>query len=481
MNREFSGFNTFFLQAIEDQDHKAVEFSLRAGTDPNGASLHDISLHAAGFLRFGPWISYGRDEEPFLSANFTRGESLDVIARQQISPIIQNEIQDRYHDCIGRFWTEPILRPLAQIPFGDTIPAVVEAAQQGSIATLHMLIDSGADISFWQSRPTVMPFSSTASSLAVVTPLHSAIWSRKTNALRYLLNRGFDPNAMPLAAITRCITPAMATISYCNPWNQAAWDCLRQYPGFDPRIRTPIYDVHILHFAVARLSLILLYEIVKIVPLAEAGATALGHSLLHIACLPLDKRYIQIHSEAIYKSIHETRDLSEAEEDLRGRFEEEELDNYFTARVIAEKNSTTLYEHMPDFLAIDLDCLASQTAMVRYLYSYDVADVSKQDVHGNTALHYLASHRLVNHQLIDWLRSQKHGQYSWRVLKNIYGYTASELLASNEAAVENPGGQPFWQYFYDRSKKNVDQEDEICRIRKRMRNGMLQTGFEDKA
>ena len=206
-----------------------------------------------------------------------------------------------------------MLRPLAQEPYGDVVPAVVEAAQQGCSHIIKLIIDAGAELSFWLSEQTQLPIPTTLSSLAVASPLHSAIWSRNTEVLDWLLRKGFDPNILPLAAITRCITAAMATIVYCDPWNQAAWDCLRQHPRFDPSIRTPIYNVHILHFAVARLSLPLVKAIVKYMPLKTAGKTALGHILLHVVCLPLDERYLNLHSEAIYISIHETRDLSEVD------------------------------------------------------------------------------------------------------------------------------------------------------------------------
>lgn len=133
-----------------------------------------------------------------------------------------------------------------------------------------------------------MPVPATVSSLAVGTPLHSAIWSRNTEMLGFLLSSGLDSNSMPLAVITRCNTPAMATIVHCDPWNEFVSRCLRQHPQLKPHIRTPIYDVHILRFAAARLSLSLLKAVAEIMSLDGAGVTALGHNLLHVACLPLD-------------------------------------------------------------------------------------------------------------------------------------------------------------------------------------------------
>lgn len=322
MNEDYRGYSTLLLFALRSQSFDDVKSLLRSRSNPDGVSLYDISIHAAGFLRFGPSISDGSLPDPYLTATHTREEALTAIGRTQISAITQGEVEDRFQNCVGKFWTECVSRPLSQIPYGDAIPAVVEAAQRGCVENVELLLQSGADVSFWLSRQRELPVPATVSSLAVTTPLHSAIWSRNTEILKCLLNNGFDPNAMPLAAVTRCITPAMATITYCDPWNQAAWDCLRIHSKFDPSIRTPIYNVHILHFAVARLSLSLLEVIVQAVSLAEAGTTALGHTSLHIACLPLDERFIQMHSEAVYKSVHETRNLSELEGALKARHDD---------------------------------------------------------------------------------------------------------------------------------------------------------------
>ena len=45
------------------------------------------------------------------------------------------------------------------------------------------------------------------------------------------------------------------------------------------------------------------------IPVGNAGTTALGHNLLHVACMPANVYQIQLHSELIFRSIHETRDV----------------------------------------------------------------------------------------------------------------------------------------------------------------------------
>lgn len=92
-----------------------------------------------------------------------------------------------------------MLRSLSQIPQGDAIPAIVEVAQGRSVAMADLLLAAGADVSFWFSKPTELPAPATASSLAVATPLYSAIWYRSLEMLDHFYAKDFDPNTMPLA------------------------------------------------------------------------------------------------------------------------------------------------------------------------------------------------------------------------------------------------------------------------------------------
>lgn len=143
-----------------------------------------------------------------------------------------------------------------------------------------------------------------------------------------------------------------------------------------------------------------------------------------------------------------------------------QTNNYLTARDILDENDM-IYNALdsPQFADHSLSSAEShfqnQTAMVHHLYNCSVASVSQQDIHGNTALHYLASYRVVNYPLMTWLRSQDQGQYAWDVLRNRYGFTAHDLLSSNEAAVENPEGHSFWYSSNLRYKRNREQEKQL--------------------
>lgn len=150
-----------------------------------------------------------------------------------------------------------------------------------------------------------------ASSLAVTIPLHRSICSRNLEMQDHFLAKGFNPNTMPLTVATRRITPAIASRVHCDPRNQEVYELLRQHSKYDPNIRAPIYNLHLLHFAVAALSLPILETIATGVALTNPGTTAPGHTLLQIACWPLGELYIQLHSKAIHSSVHVTRNLSE--------------------------------------------------------------------------------------------------------------------------------------------------------------------------
>jgi hypothetical protein len=87
------------------------------------------------------------------------------------------------------------------------------------------------------------------------------------------------------------------------------FNILASQPNINFELRTPVYGVHILYFAVARLDLEMLKYVASEIPLRNARVTALGHTLLHVACMPADSLEVMRHSKEIYQSIHETRGL----------------------------------------------------------------------------------------------------------------------------------------------------------------------------
>jgi ankyrin repeat protein len=208
----------------------------------------------------------------------------------------------------------------------------------------------------------------TPSSLSLSIPIHAALQRKDVEMLEYLLAKGFDINTRPLANPTRCFTPIMTTAIYPKTFNKVAFDLLAASPCINFNIRTPVYRVHLLH-AVATLNLSILKHIARKVPLKNAGKTKLGHTLLHIACLPADAQEVQYHSLAIFRSIHETRDLhahNDPHMELSGgmRFD-------------------------PGVSEEELKIQAAQTEVVKYLCDNGIYQVWEKDVHGNTPFHYL--------------------------------------------------------------------------------------------
>lgn len=56
------------------------------------------------------------------------------------------------------------------------------------------------------------------------------------------------------------------------------------------------------------------------------------------------------------------------------------------------------------------------------------------DIHGNTALHYLASHMTVNVEAVHLVRSMDGGETACSGLRNNFGFTAEALIRSNQVS-----------------------------------------------
>ncbi|KAL8904124.1 MAG: hypothetical protein Q9207_003475 [Kuettlingeria erythrocarpa] len=465
---DLPGYTSALLQAVISQHPQNVTALLNAGADPNGFSLPLLSQNAAGFLRLGPHFAERQDYRMEDLSVFNREHLLPYIPVPQLSPLTPGEVKHRFESPLpSRFWSEVNFRTLCPVENADSIPALVAAAEMPNLAILQSLLDApDTDTSFWTTKPQPpdnIPSPATPSSLALASPLHTAIRGRNLPALSLLLSQGFNPNVLPLAAPTRCITPAMATIVYCDPWNADAYTALRQHPLLDLSIRTPVYNISLLHFAAARLDLHALRTIAADVPLSAAGRTALGHSILHAACLPLDESWVQMHSEPIFNSCRETRNLSEM--DIAAEVCCSGGGDYVQARRVWQERHQNVYDFnlhfrgpgekksprppsrfsaRPTAEAVR-DCHGRQLDVVRYLLeNCETIDVAATDVHGNTALHYLASHRDVNEALLDvlWDGDDHATEEAWRGIKNRYGYTAAELFKSGHDAVEED--RPFW-------------------------------------
>jgi ankyrin repeat protein len=417
------GITTPLMEAIREGLPDNVSMLLEVGANPNGVPLQVMEDYAAFFLRFRPMIPLFTDEEGDLAS---RGELLKCMDLPQISSTTLEEVEDRFWDGMAAFWCEEAFTPTTFYHHGESMPSLVEAARCGTVDMFDMLLEAGADASFWMSPQFYVPHPPTESSLSVSSPLHAALQNRDNEMLRHLLEIGFDPNVMPLANPTRCFTPLMATVINSEIFNKHAFDLLCSYSETNAEIRTPIYGVHLLHFAAAGLNLDMLKHVSSRVPLRNAGTTALGHTLLHIACMPSDALEVQRHSEIIYRSIHETRDLHARN------------DPY--AHCAPDRGRDPIF---------DESRFEQQTAVVKFLWDNGITGVEQRDIHGNTPLHYLVGCRSVNQELLTWWLEKPGVDAIWRECLNYYEATPEAMFYSGERVQKE--GANGWRPWFKRS------------------------------
>ena len=438
------GITSPLMEAIRARSPTNVELLLEADADPNGVPLWASEMYAALFLRFRPHLpSYGRRDV------VTRATYLNLMDLPQISRLTREEVEDRFYEGVAPFWCEEGFVRADYHHHGGSMPSLVEAARSGSIEVFDRLIEAGADRSFWMRPQIEVPNPPTSSSLSLSSPIHAALQTRDYQMLERVLEWGLDPNTMPLANPTRCFTPAMATIIYRTEFDKGAFDVLCQQPDINLEIRTPVYQVHILHFAVATLNLDLLKYVSAQTRLRNAGETALGHTLLHIACMPANASQVQRHSETICKSINESRDL----------------------RARNDPFSRQPYSVRPGFLPgveSSEEDREKQTAMVKHLWSQGIRTLEVQDVHGNTALHYLAGCKEINWDLISWLWEQPRVNRIWQTSYNRYEASPEALARANQRATndEELEVKP-WKPWFESSWK-VGRESKKRTIWKRL-------------
>jgi ankyrin repeat protein len=431
------GITTPLMEAIRAGLPKNVLTLLEAGANPNGFPLQVMEDYAAFFLRFRPMIPTLTEDEGDVASRDVLLKCTDL---PQISIITWEEIEDRFWDGMAPFWCEEGFTPTTFYHHGESMPSLVEAARSGTIDMFHMLLEAGADASFWMAPHFFVPDPPTESSLSVSSPLHAALQSGNNDMLKYLLDIDFDPNVMPLSNPTRCFTPLMATVIHSETFNKQAFDLLCSYPETNSEVRTPVYGVHLLHFAVAALNLDMLKHVASRIPLRNAGTTALGHTLLHIACMPADALEVQRHSEIIYKSIHETRDLHARN------------DPY--AHCAPDRGRDSVF---------DESRFEQQTSVVKFLWAHGINGVELKDVHGNTPLHYLVGCRSVNQELLTWWLEKAGVNAIWRKCLNNYEATPEEMHRAGEKAKRDRANG--WRPWFARSwtKDRVKRKQKIWR------------------
>jgi hypothetical protein len=219
----------------------------------------------------------------------------------------------------------------------------------------------------------------------------------------------------------------MAGIAFCNPPNLEVYDILAHNAKADLTLLTPIFSIHILHFATARLEVPFLQHLIN----NPNTPTALGHTLLHISTLPLTDAHINIFSQKVFHSIHNVRTLDTKRWlpinlNLRNPVRRSILSS------AASKRSPRTAEDEDDSLR--------QEEMVLWLLGTSTQDVGAQDVYRNTPLHYPC---FCHEELLGRVRAWEGGETVWKSSRNELGYSPEELLEDGKQA-EREQWKAFW-------------------------------------
>ncbi|KAF7507848.1 hypothetical protein GJ744_010012 [Endocarpon pusillum] len=415
-NATFS-YDSALLAAVRAGLKTNVEILLAHGADPNGLPIEALSHWGGRFLRFRPHLS--------TTDRRTREDVLRNLPTAQTVPFTVEELNDRKGKR-ARFWAEHDFPPDSGL-LQPALTALEAASLAGDISIVDSLLAAGADTSAWKQQYDSMPSQPSLSYLATSTPLHRAVESKHLPVVQHLLDLGFAADVFPLAAITRCVNPLMASLM-TEPPHLEAYHLLASSQHADHSLCTPIFNVHILHIAVATLSLPAVRSVAGHADppnTLSINPTGLGHTLLHIACLPFDDDHINHFSPKTHESIHELRTLSST---------------YRTKLLWPHKPRTQPMPGRPRFPEFPTtDHWPAQLQLVEFLLENGRVEeeVSSRDVHGNTPLHYLAGHWLPHHALIDKLKhTGPAGEAVWTDSRNAWGYTPQDLYDDGKAALE---------------------------------------------
>ncbi|KAK4565286.1 hypothetical protein LTR86_003903 [Recurvomyces mirabilis] len=404
------GWITPILRAIEMHRSENIRLLLRHGAYVNGIDTESLKQHARRYRRVCINV-----EHADLCNHFTPVDKEDVgtVPSQTYPAHLTSAEFVRRRQFRSRFWADPHSTYLSYSHFGAAMHSVTMAAAT-TPAILDQLLEAGADCTFWKEggMATSLPEEDvlSPSQLSTTTPLHTAIAAGKMDMVRALLDRGFDVNARAIVVGCHALTPIQCAVLLGI---KEACALLKSHPHTDLSVTTPILGIHSLHFAAARYRLDLFQTFG--IPIPAVPATAIGHTLLHIACLPQDVWRIQLLGPKILASIHDVCQLPPT-----GPF------------------------GMP--LGQDPDLFeeyTKQKAMCMYLVQeLGPRQIAATDIYGNTPLHYLASVKATNIELIAWMREQDGGDYIWHSSRNDWAHTPKDLQEDAEAATKRARAGP---------------------------------------
>lgn len=425
---------TPLLRAIERERPDNVRLLLEYGADPDGVPMARQQDLARRFRR----VWYDENECPHDMEISIASESVGTISSQISPPFLSDdELASRRSD-IAPFWTTSHCLEVDH----STDEALYHSVVMAGLSTpeiLDQLLEAGSDTSAWLAHDTAsLPEEDDLlpSQAAISTPLHTAIAFDNMIMLRTLLDRGFSPNARALITGSQALTPAQYAITIGDLETLQ----LLKAQGADLEIRTPVFGVHILHFAASLLRLDLLRAIN--LPMSRASTTGMGHSLLHIACLPFNSSEIQVSAPKVSQSIHNIRGMQASYRISERKVKEFNASGYSETVLRPEFEASMrpyhnrcLKQSPRSWDSDPMKYFEEQESVCKFLVQeLGAGKIGEQDMHGNTMLHYLAGSRGPNEALIHWLKMQNTGMSVWEKTQNFWGHTPRELYDDSEAA-----------------------------------------------
>jgi hypothetical protein len=243
------------LRAIERCHPANLRLLLRCGADPDGVLLETRIQLSRIHRRF----TTRPDPHPVSLSNLITVGEVGTVASQFI-PLTDGELKE-HRTTVCQFWMEPHRNGIDYSSESAQLHSVVRAGAS-TPEILDLLLNAGlgpdgsnADASFWRNPTDLSTLPEekdlSPSSLAISSPLHTAIAFDNMDMLHVLLFRGFSPNARALITGSLALTPGQYAILIGS---HEAYRILPNHINIDVGIRTPVFGVHILHFAVALLS-----------------------------------------------------------------------------------------------------------------------------------------------------------------------------------------------------------------------------------
>ncbi|KAE8333927.1 hypothetical protein BDV39DRAFT_211964 [Aspergillus sergii] len=371
--------------AIKVKSTQNVNILLDAGADINGISAEDLSDYSARFLR-------GRDASIDISSFGSVPFRAELLAT--------SKAKGERRLGFPRFWTEPNV-PGQRLRMATALISLEVAAKLGCEEIFDILYKAGAEDSSWRVSTASqedglleIPSEAPLSALSVSSPMHQAIASGHRSMLEKLLNSYNYCTKHSHPGVRECISDLFA------------------HPRLSPHLRTPIFEVHPLHFPTARHDPEFLSWIAELIPgdHATAGRTVLGHTLLHVAALPLTGKQYTLRRTLDSKWLQSVKPSP-----LHLEYPRHSRPPYI--------NEEKPYKHVPMTEAEQV----AQLATIALLLRWGGFDVQAQDIDGNTTLHYLVATLNVGDETVELVREMEGGEDVWENATNRWGFTPKQL------------------------------------------------------